>query len=794
MKFCHFAIIVSLSLRKTSCSKSVWDIHKKLQAEKLMGFHFNKDRKEHFPIPKSEMDEHAKDPNSDWMYNFQNDSHCARIDIKPFLLPKKFTVCFKINHDISETFVFLSLLSTKSGESLVDGFKKKTYNQMRQEIQPLFSGGYFMRWAGVWHTVGDKQQDSTGQAGIAYGWQKWQQRCVGFDYDVGKIVSYINGVNDGTQVRGNEFFSDPLKRANEQLKEKDLVTDVLIGCDPNALRVASYGQITDIHMFDRILTPEEMKDMTTCDGKKLEGNLINSNKDNYTLHGSQVVKARVNPEKFCPKRNFSGVFFDQWHWKTLEAIELCEKLNRRLFAVMSEEDFENMVYYFTQVTTWGGWLMTPIHKDSNGSWVHMETGEKSILPWAPNQPIDTPKYIYARINMLHGAVDLISGGATWTHMTFCVSEDPKDYRFLIKILGLCSATTFDTQYVFIREGAYTYIGKKNSTLRFVGGGIWSLKNSGVGNLETKIAATHKSLSLGTFDVNFDGDTCTKGKEDKMVKITITHCEDDQFTCFSGDCVSIERRCNRIVDCPDSSDEKGCAILRIDKSTYIKEYPPIQVDKNYQAIKVPVNISIDIRKILDIDEIEGIFELSFGLHTTWLDERLVYTNLKQSSNLNTLTEKEKEDIWTPAIVFSNTKKQDSVITDKRVIAKVSRLGEGVMGEADEAIKTSYYKGVDNPITFSRIYDTRFLCSYDMAWYPFDLQRCELLLEPFGNTGEYIYLINKDIRYLDKMDLSKYYIKQWKYQPKETDNGHGVEGRKNPTITDSPFQNKKSIIML
>ena len=65
---------------------------------------------------------------------------------------------------------------------------------------------------------------------------------------------------------------------------------------------------------------------------------------------------------------------------------------------------------------------------------------------------------------------------------------------------------------------------------------------------------------------------------------------------------------------------------------------------------------------------------------------------------------------------------------------------------------------------------------MAWYPFDLQRCQILLKPFGNTGEYIYLVNKDIRYFEEMDLSKYYIKQWKYQPKETDKGLGVEGRK------------------
>ena len=64
---------------------------------------------------------------------------------------------------------------------------------------------------------------------------------------------------------------------------------------------------------------------------------------------------------------------------------------------------------------------------------------------------------------------------------------------------------------------------------------------------------------------------------------------------------------------------------------------------------------------------------------------------------------------------------------------------------------------------------------MAWYPFDLQRCELLLKPFGNTGKYVYLINNDIHYLDKMDLSKYCIKQWQAMSQETDTGTGVEGR-------------------
>ena len=237
---------------------------------------------------------------------------------------------------------------------------------------------------------------------------------------------------------------------------------------------------------------------------------------------------------------------------------------------------------------------------------------------------------------------------------------------------------------------------------------------------------------------------------------------------------MDNRCDRIVDCPDSSDEKDCAILRIDQTTYIKEYPPITVDSIRALIKLPVNISLDILKILEINEVEGIFKVSFKLHSSWVDERLMYANLKEDSDINALTEQEKQDLWTPDIVFSNTENQDSVIKDRRVNARISRFGKSKAGELDEAIKTFYFRGADNPITFSRIYNIRFICSYNMAWYPFDLQRCELLLKPFGSTGRYVFLVNNTINYFDKMDLSKYYIKQWKFQSQNTDTGVGVEG--------------------
>ena len=64
---------------------------------------------------------------------------------------------------------------------------------------------------------------------------------------------------------------------------------------------------------------------------------------------------------------------------------------------------------------------------------------------------------------------------------------------------------------------------------------------------------------------------------------------------------------------------------------------------FVAIKIPVNISVDILKIIDIDEVAGIFKVSFELHSSWFDPRLTYVNLKNNTDLNTLTEQEKVEI-------------------------------------------------------------------------------------------------------------------------------------------------------
>ena len=165
-------------------------------------------------------------------------------------------------------------------------------------------------------------------------------------------------------------------------------------------------------------------------------------------------------------------------------------------------------------------------------------------------------------------------------------------------------------------------------------------------------------------------------------------------------------------------------------------------------KVGIDISADIVSILDIDEISSIFHVQFFLHYSWFDSRLEishatcyiihsysyypyfslfvpllrldYYNLKADSGLNALSPEEKQEIWVPKLVFSNTENRLGTLVDDDSTITIQRGGNYSIPDISDVENRHLYKGVENKITLSRFYNIRFLCYYSMNWYPFDLQ--------------------------------------------------------------------------
>ena len=120
-------------------------------------------------------------------------------------------------------------------------------------------------------------------------------------------------------------------------------------------------------------------------------------------------------------------------------------------------------------------------KFDNGSWGHRD-GTPFFLPWGPKDPKNHPEYIYAQIWYNDQTPMIYVSMGLWDQEVLCISDNPKDYRMTVKLLGLCDVSTFDKEYVFSYEekpndwrGEYTYVGRLNSDIKFMGEGIWRLR-------------------------------------------------------------------------------------------------------------------------------------------------------------------------------------------------------------------------------------------------------------------------------------------------------------------------------
>ena len=167
-------------------------------------------------------------------------------------------------------------------------------------------------------------------------------------------------------------------------------------------------------------------------------------------------------------------------------------------------------------------------------------------------------------------------------------------------------------------------------------------------------------------------------------------------------------------------------------------------------------------VQDIQEVAQYLELKFKINFEWRDARILFYNLKVREDMNSLTLDEQLSIWTPTIIFWNTKNQLRTINDKNTLASVGRNRNGsIIGkEVNEDIEV--FIGAENKITISRVYSVKFFCEYQMAWYPFDIQTCRIEMVMDGVLDNYVDLVPNGVEFSGAKELTQYYIKNFSIQ--------------------------------
>ena len=141
-------------------------------------------------------------------------------------------------------------------------------------------------------------------------------------------------------------------------------------------------------------------------------------------------------------------------------------------------------------------------------------------------------------------------------------------------------------------------------------------------------------------------------------------------------------------------------------------------------------------------------------------------------MNSLTLDEQLLLWTPTIVFWNTKEQLRTVNDENTFANIKQQAEGSIIDSEVNEDIEIYAGSENMITISRVYSVQFFCEYDMAWYPFDIQTCHIEMVMDGVLDNYADLLPGGLLFSGPKELTQYFVKSFEIKKTSIQDKDGV----------------------
>ena len=169
------------------------------------------------------------------------------------------------------------------------------------------------------------------------------------------------------------------------------------------------------------------------------------------------------------------------------------------------------------------------------------------------------------------------------------------------------------------------------------------------------------------------------------------------------------------------------------------------------------VNATVKALLDIKELEGIWQSKVSFEVSWFDQRLFMQNLKENDNLNILKEQEQKELWIPEIIFSNNDEEERMVLDDKSLLIVNRIQkEGVPSTHRDLDAAEIFLGELNPILYRRTYSTKFDCNFNLESYPFDTQECKMELMVPPSSTDLVELVAQNITYLGPTKLAQFEI--------------------------------------
>nr|XP_045603328.1 uncharacterized protein LOC123761370 [Procambarus clarkii] len=530
------------------------------------------------------------------------------------------------------------------------------------------------------------------------------------------------------------------------------------------------GFIADLYLTQSLLTLDQMNDYVHCrtDALLTHQHLMDfvNIREDFMFGVEASVVSRVNPCR--PNSNkFFSIFPEARSMK--ECSHFCSILNGNVPIPLNDE--ENIAL-FNEGSDFAD-KCTAFDK-SNSMWIGIQ--------WAPNESlwknqITNREAVYKnfKIEILPSSGKVVCVTASTlnatpeaTHKynwnmeecerklcTACQFENPVP----LKLRGLCAASLFDREYYIYDTFNYRPIFNGYSSSKI----IWSVNQSvtywllyQINNphIQARMMTTSELLyPVGVHKFEISGDNC----ENQMHTLKLTSCRQNMFTCGDGKCIDLNQRCNLELDCDDHSDELNCETLIVPPG-YEKRLPPPKVNSY-----TPASVSIDCKILLvrKLDLINSQLVMDIVIRKTWYDSRLHYKNLHSDNNLNQIDDINL--VWFPEVTMLGSDFSQATTERLRTAAWGQRTSRPLPDDDRLIDEDVLYSGTENPLVLDREFTVTLMCTFDLTLYPFDMQRCPLVIYVGVYTHQYVVTTLDGITFLGARRLLEYRVTGLTHQP-------------------------------
>ncbi|XP_071524576.1 LOW QUALITY PROTEIN: uncharacterized protein [Panulirus ornatus] len=249
------------------------------------------------------------------------------------------------------------------------------------------------------------------------------------------------------------------------------------------------------------------------------------------------------------------------------------------------------------------------------------------------------------------------------------------------------------------------------------------------------------FGLHTWDVQ--GDACAQDK----VQLLLTSCDTSDFTCSDGSCIKKTKRCDQEVDCPDTTDELNCDVIKIPEG-YSAELAPPAVD----APLMSLHISLDITSIREFDILGFKLAIDIIQSMKWRDARLVLKNLRPGDFPNEA--KVKDMLWLPDILVKDGTYSPTDLQLRRVRLLVRRDAGPLPDDDANYSEDELYSGANSTVKLVQQYTVTAMCQFQLHAYPFDTQKCSLVYSIPDQAMGKILLLQEDVVFTGERRLLEY----------------------------------------